>query len=783
MTDAQLVAASKLAATSQTPYTDICLAFAQPNFSWSGIAANTWTGTGIQFSSAPADVAQAIRILHQKGQHVLLSVGGATYNSWSGLAAEAGKTAGASTAPIRDALSRIMVDLKLDGLDVDFEVNGADSANVTGYAQAIQAMREAIDQANKSDGRSRQLALAAWSTGADYTAQVPNPYAPTQISYWGGSAGRERLTFAKTVSSGAYVGRQIGSLLDIVSVMAYDAGYQHYDPLVAYDQYRKLVPNTTVVTIGLEIPNEAWGGAILVVNNTDAYQAGTVIQLDQYGKVLNAPYSVERSARYIMGNSVNAQDGFMVWNLLLTNPVALTGPTGARVNSAVPSSIGSTAVTLFGSGSVNPLPTPAPTPVATPTPVPSLTPGASPTPVPSPTPSTGSVVTTGSIGFHYYYGTSPTTPQDSMVLDGDTYTDLILSNLTAGVMYGHLIQKATPGILFNKDYLYGSILGQLLQENIATEYYTKGSTQLAPSPLQAPVMGAGQGGPYQINNYGADMVAGSYAPAGFSLINYAALQKNIGYTMAGAATQNSKPTPASFNDLYFGPMLCAYFHFNDYMALQYVGGTDLTHPWSAISHGWTPQWQPYFDSSLQSFTGLENSPLEILLNQAYNQGYYGPLLTASSKTCQSATAATVTAMDSFTNAWGGDSYAQYPFQVRGYLDQLYNIPTPSSTNISVTTTSSNHVAVNMGSLGTLFTNIFQKLGYVNVAGIYGAIPAAQAQTAYQSALTASGLMATAVLDLGNGADRAKIYSVLEQAITALEKNLGTDFSAVSTTQL
>ena len=44
-------------------------------------------------------------------------------------------------------------------------------------------------------------------------------------------------------------------------------------------------------------------------------------------------------------------------------------------------------------------------------------------------------------------------------------------------------------------------------------------------------------------------------------------------------------------------------------------------------------------------------------------------------------------------------------------------------------------------------------------------------------------MATAVLDLGNGADRAKIYSVLEQAITALEKNLGTDFSAVSTTQL
>ena len=356
MTDAQLVAASKLATTSQTPYTDICLAFAQPNFSWSGIAANTWTGTGIQFSSAPADVAQAIRILHQKGQRVLLSVGGATYNSWNSLAAEAGKSVGASTAPIRDALAKIMVDLKLDGLDVDYEVNGTDAANVSSYAQAIQAMREAIDQSNKSDGRSRQLALAAWSTGADYTAQVPNPSAPTQISYWGGSAGRERLTFAKTISSGTYAGRQVGSLLDIVSVMAYDAGYQHYDPLVAYDQYRALAPNTTVVTIGLEIPPEAWGGAVLVVNDADAYQVGTIIQLDQYGKILNAPFSVERDATHILGNSVNPQDGLMVWDLLLTNSVTLTGPTGASVKSATPSTIASEAVTLFGSGTATPIP-------------------------------------------------------------------------------------------------------------------------------------------------------------------------------------------------------------------------------------------------------------------------------------------------------------------------------------------------------------------------------------------------------------------------------------------
>jgi hypothetical protein len=89
----------------------------------------------------------------------------------------------------------------------------------------------------------------------------------------------------------------------------------------------------------------------------------------------------------------------------------------------------------------------------------------------------------------------------------------------------------------------------------------------------------------------------------------------------------------------------------------------------------------------------------------------------------------------------------------------------------------------MGSLGTLYSNIFQKLGYVNSGGVYGTIPATQAQAAYQSALTAFGLTATAVLDLTNATDRAKIYSVLEQAITTLEKNLATDFSAVTNVQL
>ena len=165
-------------------------------------------------------------------------------------------------------------------------------------------------------------------------------------------------------------------------------------------------------------------------------------------------------------------------------------------------------------------------------------------------------VSSGTLGFHLLLGVSGAdTPGDSLSLAGDNYTDLIASNVVAGVMLGHLIRKQTPGMLFDEDYLYGSMFGQLLQENLDTELYSSSSDLIDPSPLQQAVMGTGQGGPYQINNYAVDMVHGSYSPQGNSLINYVALQKNIGYAFADAATQYAKATPASFNDKHYGPML------------------------------------------------------------------------------------------------------------------------------------------------------------------------------------------------------------------------------------
>lgn len=423
--------------------------------------------------------------------------------------------------------------------------------------------------------------------------------------------------------------------------------------------------------------------------------------------------------------------------------------------------------TLTASCGASPAPTPAPTPVPTPAPA--------PVPTPAPAPAPGTTITQGSVNFHLLLGvTGYNTPQDSLTLTGDNYTDLIMSNLLAGVMYGHLLQRYTPGQQFEKDNLYGSVLGQLLQENLATQYYSASSDLIDPSPLQQAVMGTGQGGPYQINNYAADMVSGTYAPAGHSLINFVALQPNIGYTLANAATQYQRPTPASFNNKYYGPMLAAYFHFNDYVALNQIGKG---------AGGWTTPWQPQYDAAIANFTHLPGNFLEMLLNAAYNQGYYGGLVQHYSALGATATASTVATVNAWSNVWGdANTYDQYPYQVRYYLNQFYDLPVPS-TSAATLVTPANHVAFPMVTLKAVFADTMQKMAYAPSATTYRLFTAAQAQSAFSAALAANGVASTTTLDLGNAAERALIFAVLESAISQIESITGSRFDATTLSQL
>jgi hypothetical protein len=390
----------------------------------------------------------------------------------------------------------------------------------------------------------------------------------------------------------------------------------------------------------------------------------------------------------------------------------------------------------------------------------------------------GPLATTGTIGFHLMLGGG--TAQDSLTLDGDGYTDLIESNMIAGVMFAHLVSEGFPGVQFNSDYLVGSIMGQLLQENIATEYYANPPSPLPdsgslidPSSDQQAVMGAGEGGPYQINNYAIDMLAGTYQPQGHSLINYIAIQKNIGYSYANAGTQYAQTTPPSFNNKYYGPMLPAFFHYNDMVTLYLTGkGAD----------GWQTPWEPQYDNALTNFQTLPNGFLDVILNAAYNQGYYGGLVAAYSALGETATPATVQQVDSYASVWGSqDTYQQYPYQVHYYLDQIYDNPVPTS-GPSFLTTPANHIIFTIAGLQNVFVNAFVLLAYSDGTNPSQFFTPAQAQAAFAAALTQNQVTATS-LDLSNPTDRAVIFSVIDSAITTLEVSVGMQFNATTLQQL
>ncbi|MCW7540600.1 glycosyl hydrolase family 18 protein [Aquabacterium sp. A7-Y] len=321
----EIFKASKFARIPGT-YTHVMVAFGDPNFSWAGLSANSWSGTGINFTATPRDIKAAIDVLHQRNMKVLLAVGGATYHNWDALAADGQRGSG----PVIDALARFMTEMGIDGLDVDYEVD----ANVPRYANAIKAMRKAVDKA----GGGRILASATWSTGADCTAATSaHPDCSGKVSFWGGSAGRERqlmMQFPDAAKS-----------LDMVNIMTYDARYENYDGVTAYNEYRKLWPSRTIVSIGFEPAPEGWAGGMLVVNNGDAQCEGSRNLKNSYGTAINQPYSVERYSGAVLASNPNRnpRDGAMLWSIL--KPA--NGSCGGAP-LASPGSIGQKLQSLFG---------------------------------------------------------------------------------------------------------------------------------------------------------------------------------------------------------------------------------------------------------------------------------------------------------------------------------------------------------------------------------------------------------------------------------------------------
>ena len=222
-----------------------------------------------------------------------------------------------------------------------------------------------------------------------------------------------------------------------------------------------------------------------------------------------------------------------------------------------------------------------------------------------------------------------------------------------------------------------------------------------------------------------------------------------------------------FNNKYYGPVLTAYFHLNDLRALEALENG---------SQGYISSAAPNFAKCMDNLVSISNNPLDIITNYAYNQGYYGGLVGSSTTDCVNSTpTAFLAKYNSYNNA-SGSSYDAYPYQVRFYLDELYN----QSTLVPAT---NNHVAFNMTNLANVFSSVFQTLAYVNSSGQYVYISASQANTAFSAALTKAQVADFAILDLSDATQRATIYSILETAITNLEATLKTNFSVTTTKDL
>ena len=138
----------------------------------------------------------------------------------------------------------------------------------------------------------------------------------------------------------------VANSFNMVNIMSYDARYENYDGVTAYNQYRDLFPSSTIVSVGLEPPPEGWAGGILVVNDADAQCEGSRNLKTQYGASINAPYSVARYTGAVTGSTSskrNPRDGAMLWSILK----AANGSCGSAA-VASPGTIGKKIAPSFG---------------------------------------------------------------------------------------------------------------------------------------------------------------------------------------------------------------------------------------------------------------------------------------------------------------------------------------------------------------------------------------------------------------------------------------------------
>jgi chitinase len=217
------------------------LAFMQPNTSYTaGSLSLGGTGFGVPYDGPTLKA--AIESLHtnQPATRILVSVGGATYSSWSAFNAQ--------------AIAAFVSDFGLDGVDIDYEPSQANCSNAGGavscpsdaeYVGVITSMRASML-------RPKWLSMAAWSVGA-YGEGAWTSAPPTGSPYLG-------------IALAVFKDGAASAALDLVNVMSYDAGTA-YSPMQALQAYQHSFGGR--IAMGIEVPPEAWGGHVETLPEID----------------------------------------------------------------------------------------------------------------------------------------------------------------------------------------------------------------------------------------------------------------------------------------------------------------------------------------------------------------------------------------------------------------------------------------------------------------------------------------------------------------------------------
>lgn len=202
-------------------------------------------GCGLDFSMPIATVRDAIKLAHQKNpnQKFLLSVGGATYPF------------GTVTQENVDSIIGLMNDMGADGIDIDYEnqpiCSGMNTEQLS--CNTDKDVEDIITMFRASLPKDKMLTAATWSVGAYGNDKFPTTTYLPLSGY-----------------SGLFVNplKKVGGKLNEVYIMSYDAGNTSttgYNPKQALLAYADIYPIDRLY-LGLEVPNEAWGGNVLTVS-------------------------------------------------------------------------------------------------------------------------------------------------------------------------------------------------------------------------------------------------------------------------------------------------------------------------------------------------------------------------------------------------------------------------------------------------------------------------------------------------------------------------------------